>query len=124
MQRYRNFTEIAVFATLAVAGMASSASAQTMGDPWAVRSQRVSYRDLNINEEAGARILLARVRKAAGNVCGPNEFDGLTDGRQQYFRCVEAATTRAIAGLNNPMVSALAKPEHDKGRTSLAAVTH
>jgi UrcA family protein len=122
MQHYRKFVEIAAFATLATAGLASSAAAQTTGDPWEVRSQRVSYRDLNINDEAGARILLARVRHAAGNVCGPDEFVGLTDGRRQFARCVEEATTRAVAALNNPTVSALTNPDHDKGRTSLAAV--
>jgi UrcA family protein len=121
MQRYRKFVEISVFATLATAGLVASAAAQSMPDPWGVRSQRVSYRDLNLNDGSGARILMARVRRAAGNVCGPDEFVGLTGGRQQYYRCVETATARAVAELNNPTVTALANPDRDKARTSLAA---
>jgi UrcA family protein len=121
MRHYCNLAVTVAFATVTLAGATSSAVAQTMNTPWdGPRSVRVSYRDLNINEEAGAQVMLGRIRHAAKRACGPAEYDGMTDGARDYARCVRESVTRAVADLNSPVVAALANPQQTRSRTKLA----
>ncbi len=102
----------AVIATcLAVPGAyAQSASGQEIvvrahaGDT-ETRSQTVSYADLDLGHEAGARALLMRINGAAKLVCSP-EPQNLRD-TQPYQACTRQAVDRAVADVNNPAVSAL-----------------
>lgn len=122
MQYLVNVAAVAALGSLALAGATAPARAQTTFSSGGTVSERVSYRDLNINEEAGAKVLMGRIRHAARDVCGPPESgDPLGRGRV-YAMCVRATVTRAIADLNNPVVTALANPEHGNRGTTLATL--
>jgi UrcA family protein len=70
-------------------------------------SRSVSYADLNLDNEAGARAMLRRIRHAARDVC--DDTWGRTSLRQRsYVRaCVREAMERAVAELDRPVVTAL-----------------
>jgi UrcA family protein len=88
-------------------GAASAASPQTDFDQVAVK---VSYAGLDINSEEGARILLHRIDRAAGEVCG-----GPPSNRQDRLRwyrpCKKEVVQRTVSGINSPTLRALAGVE-------------
>lgn len=59
----------------------TSASANPFGEEMAIK---VSYSGLDINTEAGAKVLLNRIEQAAGEICGPEPSNRLD--RIQTFR--------------------------------------
>ena len=71
------------------------------------RGERVSYADLNLSTQDGARTLLARIHRAADRVCfvanGPQPLD-LHIARRE---CVNDAVGRAVARLDIPTVTAM-----------------
>ncbi len=69
-----------------------------------VRTERVSFTDLNLDHPSGARALLMRIRGAAQRVCGPDE--GLHSGGG-YKACIRDAVNRAVNEVGNPLVSSL-----------------
>ena len=69
-----------------------------------VRSERVSFSDLNLDHPSGARALLLRIRGAAQRVCGPDEGIHADGG---FKACVRGAVDRAVTELDNPLVSSL-----------------
>jgi len=92
---------IAAATTLSLA-FTAPASADTFQ-----RGERVTYTDLNLSTQDGARVLLARIHRAAEHVCftenGPQPLD-LHIARRQ---CVTEAVGRAVAHLDSPMVTAM-----------------
>ncbi len=94
----------------ALAGLAFSvftlapASARGFDEP---PSQRVSYADLNVDSEAGARVLLRRIRAAAENVCTLDT--PLTSARAHRIAraCVSDATRRAVTAIDRPALTAV-----------------
>ncbi len=69
------------------------------------QSETVSYADLDLGHQAGARVLLTRIGGAAKRVCGP-----APDARQSnspYYKCVDTAVGRAVTEVNRPTVNAL-----------------
>jgi UrcA family protein len=75
---------------------------QSDGEPL---TRIVSYADLNLNGEAGARVLHGRLRMAAAQVCAP--LRGTTLREKANFRdCVDPALARAVAKVDDPMLSA------------------
>ena len=83
---------------IVVQGRHGSADAET-------RSQTVSYADLDLGREAGARALLKRISGAAKQVCSPEPRD-LADTKP-YQACTQQAADRAVATVDSPKVSAL-----------------
>jgi UrcA family protein len=71
------------------------------------RSEVVSYSDLNLAHEDGARTLLTRLDHAATHVCGGRP--GIADLRAwaSYEVCRKAAMDRAVATLSAPLVASL-----------------
>jgi UrcA family protein len=123
MQHRANTALLAGLVGLIVAGAASFTCAQPTINTDGTRSERVSYRDLNITEADGAGVLMNRIRHAAKDVCGPAQYDDmLGGGGRDYANCVRKSVQRAVAELNNPVVDALADPQHDKSRTKLATI--
>jgi UrcA family protein len=74
-------------------------------------SVKASYADLNLSSEAGARVMLQRIRHAAQTICGFRP-DAPMDYQTQYTPCVERTTNRAVAQLDNPIVMALNRGRH------------
>ena len=69
-----------------------------------VRSQRVSYADLNLGSGAGAKALLARIHSAAQNVCGP--APATLEPGTGYAACVKSAESSAVGQVGNPLLTA------------------
>lgn len=111
------------FAALAAVGAIAaghSAAARTPSDPFDTVSIRVSFGDLDLQSEGGARTMLQRIRHAAKSICDFN-LDDEWQGRVRYMRCVRDITQHAVARLNNPLVTALNDGRSQKGRVVLAA---
>jgi UrcA family protein len=68
--------------------------------------QKVSYRDLNLDTEAGVRVLYHRLRRAAEQVCTPRgSLDAVV--KAGWRACYDDAMNSAVASINKPMVTAL-----------------
>ncbi len=90
------------FLALGYAMTAVSARAET---PESL-TKRVSYSDLNMDSESGAKVFYARVRNAAEFVCSSLEDRDLS--RQRIWRaCIDSAITAAVTQVNKPAVTAL-----------------
>lgn len=68
-------------------------------------SKIVAYGDLNIDSDQGAKVLYARLRSAARDVCFPLESRDLV--RNRWQRCFAAAVASAVAQVNAVRVTAL-----------------
>ena len=81
----------------------------------------VSFRDLNLSSPEGVAVLYRRINSAAQEVCGsPDRYD-LSQLKLQI--CVKDAVSRAIAQVNNPMLTSLYQAKTgkvDKKTTTLA----
>ncbi len=83
-------------------------------------SVKVSFGDLNLATEAGAKVMLQRFRNAAKTICGP----ALSDPIQimyEYRPCVNAITDHAVATFHNPIVTALNSGKGAPAATALAS---
>ena len=95
-------------ASLSLAGAACAQVEQT--------SVRVSYADLNLRSEPGARAMYGRIEDAAMHVCGQQpDIHQLTE-RELYQKCKSQAVDRAVRDLDAPLVTAAA------GRTASTVV--
>jgi UrcA family protein len=66
----------------------------------------VSYKDLNPSNPADARVLYARLQRAASEVCHP--VSAMDLARHAGFeRCYDAALSDAVKQVNAPQVLAL-----------------
>jgi len=65
----------------------------------------VSYADLNLNGEAGARTLYGRLRMAATQVCAPFKGDSLKE-KTRWRNCFDPTLERSIAEIDAPMLTA------------------
>ena len=90
---------------IALAGTAASGTVVAHPDDQ-VLSKTVTYDDLNLESEKGAKVLYARLRHAAQDVCSPFESRELSR-KQIWHTCVDNALASAVRQLNNPRVTAL-----------------
>ncbi len=94
-----------------IAGLSSFGLAITSGAAHAANSQqplsrKVSYGDLNLDSTEGAKVLYARLRGAANDVCRP--FEGRELILQRTWQtCFNDAVARAVAQVNKSTVTAL-----------------
>ena len=95
-------TVLSAILALGLAAAAHGATAQSAD----TTSVKVSFRDLNLNSEAGARTMLRRIRNAAGTICGAEPTDPF-QRMQSYAPCVSGITDLAVADLHSSMVSSL-----------------
>jgi UrcA family protein len=65
----------------------------------------VSYADLNLNSEPGARTLHGRLRMAARQVCAPSWGNSLRE-RTNWRECFDSALERSVAEVDEPMLTA------------------
>jgi len=86
-------------------GIASTTPAmadQRDGEPL---TKVVSYADLNLNGEPGARTLYGRLRMAATQVCAPFRGDSLRE-KTNWRECIEPALARSVAEIDAPVLTA------------------
>jgi UrcA family protein len=70
-------------------------------------SQRVSYADLNLDHQAGAEVMLHRIRSAAETVCG-DRFGRMSLLEHARIRaCFRAAMNKGVSDVGSPVLAAL-----------------
>jgi UrcA family protein len=71
-----------------------------------VATQRVSFKDLNLNSPEGAAALYGRIKRAANEVCGHGaDFD--LSQIQARQTCINGAVSRAVAQVDSSMLTSL-----------------
>lgn len=80
----------------------------------------VSYADLNVNAEAGARTLYSRLRMAARQVCAPLRGTTLME-QTRYRECFGPALARSVAEVDEPTLTAYYLSQTDSTEPSLVA---
>jgi UrcA family protein len=72
------------------------------------RTQQVTFDDLNLSSESGARTLLVRINKAANAACGPATHSPLMPREAAHRRtCVTEAVDAAVRRVDLPVLTAL-----------------
>ena len=71
-----------------------------------VATQRVSFKDLNLNSAEGAAVLYGRIKRAANEVCGHGENFDLSQIHAVQI-CIDGAVSRAITQVNSPTLTSL-----------------
>lgn len=76
------------------------------GSPPTPKSITISYSDLDVSREAGARILLGRIIKAADSVCGYKPGNIGDFARQNAYRaCMNDTVGKGVQSANVPLVA-------------------
>ena len=96
-------TAIALSSVLALGFASCGQAAYAQSTEYGVE---VSYTDLNITTEAGAKTLLHRIHKAAEAYCGGESHVPL-DQQRAHEACVTDAVDTTVAGLNVRAVTAM-----------------
>jgi UrcA family protein len=94
---------LVTFVVLAGAAASGRVVAQPYGQ---APAKKVYYGDLNLETEAGAKVLYARLRYAAQDVCWLYQGDELARKRV-WQTCVENSLGDAVGRINKPRVTAL-----------------
>lgn len=76
-----------------------------------VKSQAVSYADLDLSKPAGAQTLYKRIQKAARRVCGPVDNYTFITPAKAFRQCYEQSIAEAVAQVDRPSLTALHKVE-------------
>ncbi len=87
--------------------IAASATAHAQPGQITKPQVTVSYADLDLSREAGARVMLDRLESAASHVCGGWPDMHILNQIVRYHACTRQAMDDAIARLDSPKVSAL-----------------
>lgn len=87
-------------------GCAVFGSRAQAADPEQPLTKTVAYGDLNLDSEQGAKVLYARLRRAAEDVCLPLAGRDLTQ-RSIWQRCFNTAIDSAVGQVNKLSVTAL-----------------
>ena len=102
---HHSSTWVAALAAFSCAVGAGQAFAGNESD--AVRSEKVSFADLNLSAVEGATALYRRIAQAAGKVCGP-DYSSYPLGRYLAWKqCYKSAIADAVAKVNSPMLTAV-----------------
>ena len=71
-----------------------------------VATQRVSFKDLNLNSPEGAAVAYGRIKTAANEVCG--HWDNYNLSQIHALQtCISGAVSRAVAQVNSPTLTSL-----------------
>ncbi len=107
--------------TLAAVAFASAAVTPAFAEPRAAApSITVAFHDLNLGRSADAEDMLGRLQDASRRVCR-SAGHGLrgVDRHQARQTCQNEALTRAVAGLDAPVVTALHEGESLEFQTAM-----
>lgn len=88
-------------------GVSSLAHADGLGRTHMAPQIVVSYSDLDLSREAGARVMLGRLESAASAVCGGWPDLHRLENLAIYRACTRKAMDGAVTELGSPRVSAL-----------------
>jgi UrcA family protein len=111
-----------VTASLAILSWATGAAPIQAAEQIDPPTKIVAYGDLNVETEAGAKVLYARLRNAATIVCAPLESRDLS--RKTLWRnCFDNAVTTAVVQVNKTRVTALHNQTTGPGKGRPPALT-
>jgi UrcA family protein len=96
-------TNLLVVATALAAGMLAGVAHGAE-----VPTQIVRFQDLNLNTDAGVKVLYRRIQGAAKQVCGNVDGRDLALARA-HKACVDRAVADAVAAVNNQKMVAVAQ---------------
>ncbi|MBL8551065.1 MAG: UrcA family protein [Hyphomonadaceae bacterium] len=122
-------------AAAGVAGLSSEAAAESYWakDPYAPAYKTASHHsdksvasvrtaDLNLQNEAGAEVLERRLRRAATQVCGGQQYGTVSLAMRSAHRaCVRESLANALVQVDAPLV--LARFDDVRGQTFVTALT-
>ena len=95
-----------IAASLLMLSWAASSAQALAADDIVIGVKKVSYGDLNLDTEAGAKVLYHRLRRAAGELCTSLEsMDAVL--RATWTACYHNAMNSAVASVNKPRVTVL-----------------
>lgn len=100
------FTASALAASLLAFGGVAMGGRVQAAEPAQSYTSIVSYGDLNLDSEQGAKVLYARIRSAAGTVCSSLEGRNLTE-KMLWQGCFDKAVGSAVGQVNKARVTAL-----------------
>lgn len=89
-------------AVIAAALVAQTATAQDRVN----NTERVTYEDLDLRTEAGARAALTRIKRAAARACVEPSTPAIPRYGVDAYRCKATAVARGVATLDAPLVTA------------------
>lgn len=95
---------IASVAFVALVTPAAAEPARPAGEP-DISQVKVAYSDLDLARSAGADAMIARLRQAAWQVCGPTPSPRELRKMARYRACSRAALEAAVTGVNAPLVT-------------------
>ena len=94
--------------------VASGAFAAPSQAPMTAKQRTVSYADLNIEAEAGALTLLARLQMAARYVCSPEPAIADLGSQHDYRACLKFALDNAVASIPSPELADLYRADSSR----------
>ena len=94
--------------SLVIAGAAAAQPNNNFGDLDSSRSVHVSYADLNLHTQAGARAIMARIDDAAVRACGGAPDLRMLERRALFNSCKTQTFNQAVRDLDAPLVTAMA----------------
>jgi UrcA family protein len=80
-----------------------------------VKTQAVSFADLDLSKPAGAQTLYKRIQAAARHVCGPVDQYTYVTPPKAFRRCYDKAVADAVAQVDRPSLTALHRDETARG---------
>jgi UrcA family protein len=87
--------------TLSIVTLSASCLAATPSNN--VRTQIVTFADLDTTRVAGAQALYHRIQHAARDVCEADDVRAYSN--ESYKRCTSAAISRAVADVGSPLLT-------------------
>jgi UrcA family protein len=103
-------------ATIAALAFITNAGSAHASDSSQSLTKTVSYADLNLDTESGAKALYVRLRDAAKDVCARYQSEELSRKRV-WSVCVSSALTSAAVQIDKPMLTALLATHVDRSIT-------
>jgi UrcA family protein len=95
-------TTVALFAISAPAIASTGTDNELKG-----RAVKVSYADLNLQKEAGVKVLYRRLQQASKKACGVETFRnaGSLSEAAEMQRCYQNSLTSSVAKVNSPLLT-------------------
>ena len=99
------------FISISVAALALAIGSPVLAaDATVATSVPVSYSDLDVSSEAGAKLLMTRIERAAQAACGQAPYILDVESNAAYATCVHDAVAGAVANSGVPALTAQASP--------------
>jgi UrcA family protein len=93
-------------ALVAIAAPAAAGGVHPVDGNPEVLQITVPSADLDLTRQAGADVMIARIRRAAGSVCGGDKPLAWIRMAQQTRACIGETMTKAVRQLDAPLVTA------------------